>query len=241
MITLSIETVIPLISAILYLFIFVIISTSNVTRLSKTFRYYIISMIVWSIGSFLMKTDVPPSPLFWNKYVTQLGFNLVPVFLLHFSYVLINKSGKKTLLKVAYVASFILIIMSYSGVVIDDAWLIDGNFEYTLSWGAYVVAVVSSTISIIAIVMMIRAVNFNQVSLKKVRLVIIAFGLVLIGGALNINELLGQIGIDLIFNSISAVQTFIICLTCFVIKKLCFVIIPFLPLIIILAYHGERI
>ena len=199
-------TIIPLISTVLYIFILVIISTSNETKLSRAFRYYIISMIIWSLGSFLMKTQIPPSPLFWNIYVLQVGFILVPVFLLQFSYVLIKQTSRRGMLLVAYILSFILILLSWTGFVMDEVIFIDGEFKgYNLLWGAYVLAIVQSFISILAFMTMIKAVRQKQVELKQVQLVLIGLGFVIIGGALNINEDIGLLGIDIALNAITAV------------------------------------
>lgn len=205
MTTLNIWTIIPMISTILYIFILVIISTSNKTKLSKAFRLYIISMIIWSLGSFLMKTEIPPSNLFWNMYLTQTGFILVPLFLLHFSYVLINKQGKKPMLHISYIASGVLIILSWTGNVITRAEVINGRFDYDITSGAYVIAVIASLISVLAFALMIRAVRQKQVELKKVQLVMVALAFVIIGGAMNINVTLGELSLDIIFNAISAV------------------------------------
>ena len=57
MVVLTQYTLIPLISLILYIFILVILLTSNKNKLSNAFGWYIIAMIVWSLGSFLMKTE----------------------------------------------------------------------------------------------------------------------------------------------------------------------------------------
>ena len=197
---------VPLVSLILYTFIFVIISTSTENRLSKVFKFYVIAMIIWNLGSFLMKTDIPPSSLFWNQYLTQTGIILVPVSLLHFSYVLIRRTSRSTTLRLAYFLSFLLLLLAWTGNIVDYAYMLDGEFYYELLRPqVYLLAAIASGISILALVTMIRAVNKEDVKLRKVQLVILALFLVIIGGALNINEDLGSIGIDIIFNSISAV------------------------------------
>ena len=204
--TLNILLLIPLISVILYVFILVIIITSNQTRLSKAFNYYIVAMIVWSLGSFLMKTGISPGPLFYNKFILQPAFIFVPVFLLQFSYVLINKTGKKPILAWSYVAGVFLIVLSFTGNVVEDAWVTDGVFDYTLvKAGAYLVAAVSLLVSSVAFFTMIKAVRKEQVNSKKVQLVIFGVGIVVIGGALNISETLGKYAIDIIFNGFSAI------------------------------------
>lgn len=198
---------IPLVSVLLYIFILVIITSSNQTRLSKAFSYYIFSMIIWSLGSFLMKTGFPPGPLFYNKFITQPAFIFVPVFLLQFSYVLINKTGKKVALRFAYIVSMVFVILAATGNVISEAYIDEaGRFQYKLvTLGAYSLAVVQLLISSLAFVTMINAVRHKTVSFKKVSIVIFSLALVIIGGAININEVLGQYAIDIVFNGISAV------------------------------------
>lgn len=205
MLSLNIYILIPFISTILYFFIYLIISTSNETKLSRTFKYYIIAMIIWSLGSFLMKADIAPNALFWNKYVLQTGYVFVPVSLLGFSYVLINKSNRNAVLITSIVMSFLLILLSFSGNVINRVDVTENGIDYGITWGAYVVAIINSLITILAFVTMIKAIRQNQVELKKVRLVLIGLSLVIIGGALNISPEVGKIGIDIILNAFSAV------------------------------------
>ena len=163
-------------------------------------------MIIWNLGSFLMKTDIPPTSIFWNQFLTQTGIILVPVSLLHFSYVLIRKTSRSSTLRMAYFLSFLLLLMAWTGNIVDYAYMQDGVFYYELLRPqVYFLAAIASGISILALFTMIRAVNKEDVKLRKVQLVILALFLVVIGGALNINEDLGSIGIDIIFNSISAV------------------------------------
>lgn len=206
MTTFGFETIVPLITTVLYIFILVIISTSNKTKLSIAFRYYIISMIIWSLGSFLMKTEIPPNNLFWNKFVTQTGFSLVPVFLLQFSYVLINKQGRKPILFIAYLLSVMQIILAWTGNVIVSADMIDGEFVYVLApvW-PFIIGGLASLISVLAFITMVRAVRLGQVELKKVQIVMIGLAFVIIGGALNISPEIGELALDIILNAITAI------------------------------------
>lgn len=201
----GILTVIPFVSVILYVFLLVIIITSNQTKLSKAFNYYIIAMIVWSLGSFLMKTEIQPGPQFYNQYILQPAFILVPVFLLQFSYVLINRTEPKPLLRLSYFLAFILILLSISGNVLTNARIENGVFKYDLEFGAYFVAIISLLVSSLAMFTMVVAVRKNQVSLNKVKFVIFGLALVIIGGALNIIPKVGEYAIDIIVNGVSAI------------------------------------
>ena len=196
-------TLIPLISLILYSFILMVILTSNKTNLSKAFSLYVVSMIIWSAGSFLMKTDLPPNSLFWNK-VLLVGFISVPVFLLRFSYVLSSSYNKMWIVRIGYGVSIVLIISSWFGFVTTSADVIDGVFVYEIGLGAYVVGLFGGFMYLLAIINMLVKVHAKQIPFKRVRLVIVGLTLVIIGAVLNLNTSLGTLGIDIIFNAINA-------------------------------------
>lgn len=204
MITLTEITIIPLISLVLYVFILVIILTSNKTKLSNAFSLYIISMIIWSLGSFLMKTDMPPSSLFWDK-VLLMGFVSVPVLLLRFSFVFSGNYKGKALINLGYVITVGLMILSILGYFVKSAEYSDGVFTYELGFAAYIYAVFGMLYSILALGNIIVRVRREEINIKTVRLVIIGISLVILGATLNLNTRLGEYGIDILFNATNAV------------------------------------
>jgi diguanylate cyclase (GGDEF)-like protein/putative nucleotidyltransferase with HDIG domain len=183
-----------------------IILTSNRTKLAKTFSLYVAAMMIWSLGSFLMKLDIYPGTFFWNKAL-QIGYLSVPVLLLRFSYVLTDEYDKKPIVRIGYLISFIFIILAFTGNIISSSWIdANGEYQYIVNpWGAYTFAVVGMTYSIIALGIMVKKTINQEVSLRKVGLVIIGLSLVVIGGASNINTEIGKIGIDILFNTVNAV------------------------------------
>lgn len=205
MLELTQYNIIPIISFILYLIILIIILTSNRTKLARSFSLYVVAMMFWSLGSFLMKTNIPPSPLFWNKYVLQLGYLWVPVLLLKFSYVLTDEYDRKPIITVGYVISIVMIILAFSGQVISDVRLEGSSIDYDVEWGGYLFAVIGSIYSILALAIMIKKTLNKEVALRTVGLVIIGFSLVFIGGALNISPVIGKYGIDILLNTVNAV------------------------------------
>jgi len=150
-----------------------------------------------------MKTDVPPSSLFWNK-VLQIGFVSVPVLLLRFSYVLTDDTDKRIIVRLGYLLIGLMIVLAFTNNVVKSATYIDNVFDYELAWGAYVFAVIGLAYSAIALAIMIRKTWLKEVPLKRVGLVIIGLSLVIIGGALNIFPTIGQYGFDILFNTINA-------------------------------------
>lgn len=203
MIQLNVLNILPLISFVLYGILLVIIQTSNRNRLSDTFSLYVGAMMIWSLGSFLMKTDVPPSSLFWNK-IMQIGFVSVPVLLLRFSYHLTDETHRRAVVNIGYVLIGVMILLAFTNNVISSVTYQDGVLRYTASWGAYLVAVFGSFYSILALVIMIQKTIRHDVSFHKIGLVIIGLFLVVIGGALNIFEEIGQFGFDILLNAMNA-------------------------------------
>ena len=204
MVVLTQYTLIPLISLILYIFILVILLTSNKNKLSNAFCWYIIAMTIWSLGSFLMKTDLPPSSLFWHRFLI-IGFVTVPVLLLRFSHMISENYTKKWVVNLGYILAVFLLVLSFTGNFTSNARLENGRFMYDLEYGAYIGAVILTGYSILALLSMINKVRKKEISIKKVRLVMIGIALVVIGGALNLNTFLGQYGIDILFNTANAI------------------------------------
>ncbi|QMS84191.1 diguanylate cyclase [Candidatus Xianfuyuplasma coldseepsis] len=203
MIVLTQYNIIPLISFVLYGIILVLILTSNRTRMSRAFSLYIIAMMVWSLGSFLMKTNVPPNSLFWNKLL-QIGFVSVPVLLLRFSYVISEDTDKRFIIRLGYILIVFQIVLAYTDQIIYYAEYINDEFVYKITWGAYFVAVIGLFYSGLGFAILVKKVYLREVALRKVGLVLIGFAMVVIGGALNINETIGKYGIDILFNTINA-------------------------------------
>lgn len=198
-------TLIPLISLILYVFILIILLTSNKNKLSNAFSLYIMAMIIWSLGSLLMKTDLPPNSTFWNRFLL-IGFVTVPVLLLRFSYIMSENYTKKWVVYLGYVLAVYLMILSFTGNITTNIEFADGVFTYDIvTPGAYISAVILTSYSILALITMTNKVRRKEMSIKKVRLVIIGISLVVIGGALNLNTFLGQYAIDILFNAINAI------------------------------------
>jgi diguanylate cyclase (GGDEF)-like protein/putative nucleotidyltransferase with HDIG domain len=161
-------------------------------------------MMIWSLGSFLMKTDVPPSSLFWNK-IMQIGYVSVPVLLLRFSYHLTDDTHRRTIINVGYLLIGVSLILVFTNNIISSVTYENGNLDYTTTWGAYLYAVIGMFYSIMALYIMIQKTVRQEVSIHKIGLVIIGLFLVVIGGALNIDSDIGKLGIDIALNAVNAI------------------------------------
>ncbi len=76
----------------------------------RIFFFLMLACAVWNIGEFMMQTSSDiSSSLFWAK-ISNVGFILIPAFLLHFTFVYPTKSGKKA--EVLYFLPVVLIIFT---------------------------------------------------------------------------------------------------------------------------------
>lgn len=203
MIQLNLYNIIPLISFVLYTILLIIIQTSNRTKVSHTFSLYVVAMMIWSLGSFLMKNEVPPSHLFWNK-IMQIGYVSVPILLLRFSYHLTEDTPRRAIINVGYLLIGVSLILVFTNNIISEVTYENGDLNYTTTWGAYLYAVIGMFYSLMALYIMIQKTVRQEVSIHKIGLVIIGLFLVVIGGALNIDSNIGKLGIDIALNAVNA-------------------------------------
>lgn len=76
----------------------------------RIFFFLMLACALWNIGEFMMQTSSDiSSSLLWAK-ISNVGFILIPAFLLHFTFVYPTKSGKKA--EVLYFLPAILIILT---------------------------------------------------------------------------------------------------------------------------------
>jgi len=76
----------------------------------RVFFFLMLALALWNIGEFMMQTSSDiSSSLFWAK-ISNVGFILIPAFLLHFTFVYPTKSGKK--MGMFYSLPVVLIILT---------------------------------------------------------------------------------------------------------------------------------
>ena len=76
----------------------------------RVFFFLMLALALWNIGEFMMQTSSDiSSSLFWAK-ISNVGFILIPAFLLHFTFVYPTKSGKK--IGMFYSLPVVLIILT---------------------------------------------------------------------------------------------------------------------------------
>lgn len=195
---------VPLTALIAYIILYIIIIGSTRNTLAKRYKTYIISVIIWSFGAFMMRTGLSPGPLFYNK-ILVIGFIFVPVTFYHFINTYAHITNQKLVTRIAYGYSLLLVIANYFGLIIEDATLEKGMFNYSLGPLAPMLALLSFILLTVSFVNVLVAVKKQKIALKRVKYIFIGIALVFLGSLFNLIPVIGQYPIDVIFNLVNAI------------------------------------
>ncbi len=123
----------PLISSVLVFILGVLVLRyAKESRVKSTFFVFSLFTAIWMFGTFMMflnKGNVG-LVLLWDRIV-YVGVVFIPVAMLHFGLILINKKTRNTkfLILIGYLLSFIFLFLIPSKYFVDSA--------YIYSWGAH--------------------------------------------------------------------------------------------------------
>lgn len=194
---------VPLISFICYCVLLAIILGSRKNKVVRYYTVYIAAMIIWSLGSFVMKTNFPPSTIFWNR-ILCIGLISMPVIFYHFTLVLTDTKNQKINLAVGYFLAFLLMIGNFSGLIMYEAYVENNVFIYTLGPLASVMAIWSLCYMFLAFINIIQKVKTKKIPFSRVKFILFGLVLVIIGGLLNLIPSLGKYPFDIVLNTINA-------------------------------------
>jgi diguanylate cyclase (GGDEF)-like protein len=195
---------IPLVSFICYTVLLMILLGSRKSKIARYYTFYVISMIIWSFGSFIMRTNYPPGALFWNRILCT-GLISMPVVFYHFTLVLTETTNQKGKLYFGYISALALLICNFSGLIMKDAYSQNNVFYYTLGPVASVTAIWSLCYLLLAFINIIHKVRSNKIPFARVKYIMYGLTLVIVGGLLNLIPSLGKYPLDIASNTINAI------------------------------------
>lgn len=195
---------IPIISLICYCVLLIILLGSKKNKIATYYIYYIICMIIWSFGSVIMRTNFPPSAIFWN-HILCIGLISAPVIFYHFTLILTDTTSKLKRLYFAYFSVGILIVCDFTGLIIKEVYTRDNMIYYKLGPIAPIIAIWSLCYLILSFINIMENVKSNKIPFTRVKLVLYGLTLVIIGAISDLFPILGRYPIDIISNTINAV------------------------------------
>jgi diguanylate cyclase (GGDEF)-like protein/putative nucleotidyltransferase with HDIG domain len=194
---------IPLISFLCYSVILIIILGSRKNKITLSYALYVIAMIVWSFGSFIMRTNLPPGTIFWNR-ILCIGLISMPVVFYHFTLSLTRSTNQKGKLYFGYLSAGILLISNFAGLITKDAYTQNNVFYYSLGPMASVMAIWSIGYLVLSFINIVDNVKSNKIPYARVKYILFGLILVIIGGLLNLLPSLGKYPLDIASNTINA-------------------------------------
>ncbi len=175
---------------------------------------YVVNVILWVLCSFLMKMDIEPSPVFWNKLCVTFTF-LTPIFI--YCYLTVYTkcfNWKKTLfLSIGIVAC---LIINWSGLLVVDChserdaanriigWYYQFDFRFAVAVFAYYFFTIIVLIAKGFFLIRTKKVTFGQIDGFMIGTFIM-----FIGYAFNIIPGIGKYPLDIAATLITSVLLFV--------------------------------
>ncbi len=178
-----------------------------------SFQLYTLLLAIWSFSSFMMRIDtVFLGPLIWNR-IMLVGMLTGPFALVHavVDTLDIKRMYLRKVSQWAYLLVIYLMYANFSGMVVQDAWLENGVFNYRLGSGAMAAYLTSYIYLLTMIGLVYWELKHNWYDLRtrnSFNLYLLGLVIMLGGILLNINEEIGRHPFDILASTVNAVIIF---------------------------------
>jgi hypothetical protein len=162
----------------------------------RIFFFLMMGCAVWNIGEFMMQTSSDiSSSLFWAK-ISNVGFILIPAFLLHFTFVYPTKSGKK--MGMFYSLPVVLIILTIFTNIFFTVSYRNGLEKFKYVTGEYYTVLILFFFGyIIGAVLNLMNRRLEMEKKEKEQALYLSIGLIAIIGYILLESAVGLPGITL--------------------------------------------
>jgi diguanylate cyclase (GGDEF)-like protein len=195
---------IPFIALICYYILLTLLLRAEKNKITRFYSFYIMAMIIWCFGSLVMRTNLPPGPLFWNK-ILCIGLISIPVIFYNFTIVFTQTCNRRGVLIFGYCSAVFFIVLSFFGLLITDAYAVDNIFYYKLGPAAPFVAVWSIVYLLFSFINIINKIRTKMIEYDRVKFVLFGLVLIIIGAFLNLFPEIGKYPLDIALNTINAI------------------------------------
>ncbi|MGB9886169.1 MAG: diguanylate cyclase [Moorellales bacterium] len=172
--------------------------------MAEIFIVYLVAMLVWSLGSFMMRTGLFPGPLVWNR-IMVCGTLGIPFIFFHFTKEILERPRLKLLVGLGYGFYCFFLAANFLGLIVREASL-EGGFSYSLGPLAQAFGAVGGVYILLSALLLVREGVSNPSSFWSHRLVYPSVGAVLMlcGSVLNLLPPVGKYPLDIATNTANA-------------------------------------
>ncbi len=202
----GIPTAIPLIALVSYSAILFITIRQDIERtVNRFFALYLLSMLVWSFGAFMMYIN-PPNAVLWNKVMLS-GLVGMPLAFFGFIRAFLRVRGRAWWLYLGFFFSIVLLVINALGYLAEHVHVTEeGLIRYQFGpvaplLGAYFVFLIG-----FSVLNLFRGYRQTRDSIERNRIKYALLGIsaIVLGTATNVAPTLGAYPLDIAANIINA-------------------------------------
>ncbi len=200
---LDLKTIIPLAAIVLYVLLLIVVYASKPqNELRKRFRFYLLSMVVWSVAAFFTVIDFGKS-IFWFRMMTSSALASM-IALFYFSQAAVSKKVKFASF-VSYYGIAAILVNQFTDWVMPYAENINGELVYEFSPYIGFVAGPAYLVMLFSVFQLLwnTRTTRDETQFSRYSLFALAIIFILVGGSLNFTDL-GKYPIDIIANIVAA-------------------------------------
>ena len=151
----AVWTLIPLITCITYLVLWVVTLPSAQRRENRVFAFYLVVQAVWSFSSFMLHLNaLPKQSILWSELLTvAMVWTLMTYYHFIRAYV---KQPAGIGVYLGYMLVVVLAVLALTGHIVEYAYVIDGTLYHSLGNSIYFIGAVSLAFIGLVIVQLIR-------------------------------------------------------------------------------------
>ena len=194
--------------------LFLILALSKKDTHVVSFMLFMGAMSIWPAASLIMKLQLPPGVLFWNRVMVS-AMLMIP----YFAYIFISKfieQNKTISIIVITVFTLVMQVFNGLGLIIESASMVlvetngISNFElaYTIGPMAVVLFVVIFILIALSIRMMKKAIKTGVKASHRIKPVLFGLIVLFVGMLFNLVPAVGKYPIDLTFGLITSLIMF---------------------------------
>lgn len=199
----NINTIIPIITFFLYVSLYLVVAlTAPQSKARRAFRWYLLSMVFWSLSAFIVIADIPWTT-FWFRLMTASALGAI-VSIFHFVVKFLKKEIEWDVYVTIYgIASMILSL--FTSLVIESAQTINGVIHYEFAPFLFILIGPSYSLILYSMAILIRDYQNSDNKIHKNRLTYLIVGIfvLIIGTVINFTPL-GKYPLDIAANGVTA-------------------------------------
>jgi len=174
---------------------------------ARVFALYLVVMIGWSIGSFMVHADLGVLGIpFWGKVLIGAS-TVMPITFYHFVRVFLGVRKYEWPLYLGYILwGATLVVLATTGYVLEEAYTVQGLYHVETGPAMSFIAAYDALFLLLAILDLIKRYQETKdpYHRNRVRYLMIGMGLVLLGGSCNFISTLRPYPVDIAANIINA-------------------------------------